>query len=406
MISEDVVKQTEISSQTAKRLWLKTSILLIFHGILFSLIGLFRGGGWQGFGLCYLWGFAFVWTAVLGCLFFVALQHATSSVWSVVIRRVAEIWASPMLLVAVFFVGLIGLAIIENVGLYPWAHPEHNEELHLTGNKELYLNLGFFVVRGILFFALWVLFTRFFVGKSLVQDHADQPLEIADKLERVSRPFLGIFAFSATFASFDWLMSLDPMWFSTIYGVYVFAGMFVTALSVITLTVIGLRNANRLGEGIIRNEHLYNLGGLLLGFVCFWGYIAFSQYMLIWYGNIPEETEYFITRFSGGWLTITVLLAITRFAIPFLVLLPRDTRMNPRILTPIAILMIAGQILDLYWLIMPHYHPEGPVGGFWQFGPLLLMSGIILLWGSRFIANHNTMAANDPLFEKSKQFRL
>ena len=403
---DSAVKQADISIPTGKRLWLKTSILLIFHGILFSLIGLFRGGGWQGFGLSYLWGFAFVWTVVLGCLFFVTLQHATSSVWSIVVRRVAEIWASPMILVAVFFAGLVGLAIIENVGLYPGAHAEHNEELHLTGNKELYLNLGFFVVRGILFFALWILFTRFFIGKSLSQDHADQPLVIADKLKRVSRPFLIIFAFSTTFASFDWLMSLDPTWFSTIYGVYVFAGMFVTALSVITLTVIGLRNANRLGDGIIRNEHLFSLGGLLFGFVCFWGYIAFSQYMLIWYANIPEETEYFVTRFSGGWLTITVLVAVIRFVIPFLALLPRDAKMNPRVLAPISVLMIVGQMVDLYWLIMPQYHKEGPVGGFWQFGPLLLMSGIILLWASRFITNNNCLAANDPLFEKSKQFRL
>ncbi len=406
MIAESVVTQTELSTQTRKRLWLKTSILLIFHGVLFSLIGLFRSGGWQGFGLSYLWGFAFVWTVALGCLFFVALQHATSSVWSVVIRRVGEIWASPMLLIAIFFVGLIGLALIEKVGLYPWAHAGSREELHMTGNKELYLNLGFFVVRGMAYFAVWMFFTRFFVGKSIAQDTSEQPFVLADKLNRVSRPFLVIFAFTATFASFDWLMSLDPKWFSTIYGVYVFAGMFVTALSVITLTVIGLRSTNRLGEGIIRNEHLYSLGGLLFGFVCFWGYIAFSQYMLIWYGNIPEETEFFVIRFSGGWLTFTFVIALIRFVIPFLALLPREAKMNPRILVPISVLMIVGQMIDLYWLIMPHAHKEGPVGGLWQFGPLLLMSGMILLWVSHGIKKYNCLAAKDPLFEKSKHFRL
>ena len=212
-----------------------------------------------------------------------------------------------------------------------------------------------------------------------------------------------LFGVTATFASFDWLMSLEPHWFSTIFGVYVFAGMVVTALSVIIIATIWLRATGRLGDGIVGEGHLYNLGALLFAFVCFWAYIAFSQYMLIWYGNIPEETFYLINRLQGGWLNVSIALALVRFVIPFLVLLSRPAKTDVRRLIAVSVLMLFGQFLDLYWLIMPQLHTEAPVFGWPELGPPLLVIGLLMLFVTQFLKQHRPVPVGDPLLPESLQ---
>jgi hypothetical protein len=215
-----------------------------------------------------------------------------------------------------------------------------------------------------------------------------------------------LFGITATFASFDWLMSLEPHWFSTIFGVYIFAGMAVTALSGITIATIWLRSTGRLGQGVVGAGHLYNLGALLFAFVCFWAYIAFSQYMLIWYGNIPEETFYLVRRFEGGWLSVSVALAVIRFVIPFLALLSRGAKMNANRLLWVSILLLVGQLLDLYWLIMPQLHAERPVLGWQELGPPLLLVGMLLFFVAHFLRRHRPVPVGDPLLEESLQFYI
>ncbi len=377
----------------------KTALALIIAGGALSLPALFFDA--NRFGFAYLWGFTFVWSVSLGSLFFVALHHLTRSVWSVVIRRAAEMLASPLGVIVLLFVPLVLFVHFEDrFSLFPWADPEIVEGDHVLESKKPYLNAFFFSLRGFLFLGLWYAFARFFINASIKQDN----LEEGSRMRKWSAPFMIVFALTVTFASFDWLMSLEPHWFSTIFGVYVFSGMVICALSALTITVIGLRARGELE--IVTKDHLYSLGALLFAFTCFWAYIAFSQFMLIWYGNMPEETVYFAHRAEHGWLALSILLAALRFVLPFFLLLSRGAKMNARRLVLVAAIGIAGELLDLYWLIMPQIHRDGPRLGWQELGPLLLLSGIVLLFFVRFFRRHGMAPAGDPLFDKSCAFRL
>jgi hypothetical protein len=379
---------------------------LIAVGTLLSLIGIvFFDATRVAFG--YLWGFSFAWNLVLGCLFFVALHHATHAVWSVVVRRVAEMYASLMPLVAVMVLPLLLLVFAHNFfEVYPWSNPEHVHGDHILEGKTPYLNIPFFVVRALFFVAVWTAFARVFVGRSLRQDEEESNIQETRVMRRWSVVFFPIFALTITFAAFDWLMSLDPHWFSTIYGVYIFAGMTATGLAAITISVIWLRARGLLGENVVRAEHLYNLGALLFTFTCFWAYIAFSQFMLIWYGNIPEETIYFVERMQPGWKGVTFVLAILRFIVPFFLLLSRPSKSNPALLVFVSCLILVGQMLDLFWLIMPSLDAEAPHLGWQELGPVILLAGVLLLSIAKFLSRHKMLAVGDPLFEQSRNFHL
>jgi len=378
--------------------------LVVVGGVLCALAFLDEGARTR-FGFAYLLGFVFCWSVVLGSLFFVALQHATRSVWSVVLRRPAEMIASPAVLLALLFVPVLLFAIFhENFHLFPWLKPGGDHALEM---KAPYLSRNFFILRTIIFFLIWIGSTLFYLRGSTRQDR--QPPGAADsgRLQAFSGPILILFAFTLTFASFDWMMSLKPTWFSTMYGVYVFSGVALSGLAAITLAVLGLRAQGFIPAGLIRRDHLYSLGALLFAFTCFWAYISFSQFMLIWYANMPEETVYYVDRIQGGWLPVSWLVVLLRFGLPFFLLLGRDSKMRPRRLVQVALLILVGQLVDLYWLIMPQVPGQsGPLPAWQDFGPLLLLLGLLLLVMSFFLRRHGAVASGDPLFEQSKNFHL
>jgi hypothetical protein len=381
------------------------ALLLIAVGGVLSLVALFRDA--DRFAFAYLWGFTFVWTVALGGLFFVALHHLTHAVWSVVVRRVAEMFASLMPIVALLLLPLLGIVFFSSYfGLYSWCDTEWMHHDHVLEGKLPYLNVPFFVVRGLAFVGFWALAARYFVGRSFRQDSGALGEEASHQMRTWSAVFMPLFALTLTFASFDWLMSLEPYWFSTIYGVYVFAGVSVSGLAAITLAVIWLRAAGLLGDNMVRGEHLYSFGALLFTFTCFWAYIAFSQFMLIWYASIPEETVYFLRRTQHGWLEVSVALVLVRFVAPFFLLLSRPAKMNPRRLVIVSLLILAGQLLDLYWLIMPPLHASAPQLGWQELGPPLLLIGIVMLMLVRFLSQRRLVAIGDPWFEESCQFHL
>ncbi len=383
------------------------AVLLIVVGAVFSAMGLFADEGPSRFGFGYLWAFAFGWSIVLGSLFFVALQHVTHSVWSVVIRRVAEMFASPMWLIAVLFIPVLLFAIFnDSFGIFPWLDPAVVEGDHLLEEKEPYLNLPFFGVRAGVFFLVWMAFTAFFIRRSTQQDSGEMDVSKTRAMRRAAAPFMLIFALTVTFASFDWFMSLEPHWFSTILGVYVFSGMTLAALAAITIAVIWMRGRGMLGDGIVTGDHLYSLGALLFAFTCFWAYIAFSQYMLIWYANIPEETLWYDHRLGHGWLVVTLVLAALRFFLPFALLLSREAKMNPRLLVATSVLVLIGELVDLYWLIMPQLHHDGPVLSWQELGPVLLLSGVLIIFVMRFLVRHRPLPVGDPLLQESRDFHL
>jgi len=380
---------------------------LIGVGLLLSVAALPDAANRARFGYAYLWAFAFLWTVLLGSLFFVALQHLTSAVWSVVVRRVAEMMAAPMWVLGLLFLPVLGFALFPDLfPVFPWTDVELVEGDHLLQQKRAYLNVPFFAIRAAVYLGLWMAFARYFVGKSLKQDRGEGGVEASVAMRRMAAPFTMVFAVTATLAGVDWLMSLDPHWFGTVFGVYIFSGMVVAALAAITIATVWMRRAGLLASEVVTADHLYNLGNLLFAFVCFWAYIAFSQYMLIWYANMPEETFYFVTRVQGGWMPVSVALALVRFVVPFLALLSRRSKMNPRVLLWVSVLMLAGQLLDLYWIVMPALHEGRPVLGWQEIGPPLLVIGVALWYCTRFLGRNAPLAVGDPRLDESQRYVL
>ena len=217
--------------------------------------------------------------------------------------------------------------------------------------KQGYLNRPFFILRTAGYFSVWIGLALVFRRRSLGQDSGAVG-EGLGSLRQLSAPGMILLALTATFAAFDWIMSLDPHWYSNIYGVYFWAGSISSSLSVITLLALWARTRPGM-ERVITVEHLQDLGKLHLGFVCFWAYIAFSQYLLIWYANIPEETAWFVQRSRGGWGEVSIALACGHFLVPFLVLLPRRAKRSPLVLGCVSIWLFAFHALDLNWQILP-----------------------------------------------------
>lgn len=376
-------------------------------GAVLSVLLLSAAGGASRFAFAYLFGYAFVWSIVLGCLLLVSLHHLTHAVWSVVVRRAAEMLAELIGLTALLFLPILAfLADFNRFHLFPWTSAAFMAESPGLSEKEIYLNVPFFIFRAALYFIIWIVFARVFIGESLRQDAREGAEAGLLRLRRLSGPFVILFAFTVSFAGFDWLMSLEPRWFSTIFGVYVFAGMALAAMAAVTLTSLWFEKTGRLGQTGLNAAHRYTLGVVIFSFACFWAYIAFSQYMLIWYANTPEESLFFTRRLGGGWLFVSVALGLIRFVIPFLALLSQRAKMNRTILTWVSILMLAGQALDLYWLIMPRQTVEGSPLSVLECGPFFLLTGLCLIRMARFLKLHPPAAYGDPLYSESKEYRI
>ena len=304
------------------------------------------GNGLQRFLQSYLLAFSFFLTLGLGALFFVLISHLTKAGWNVTLRRLAEDLAVCLWLAAGLFVPII-LGIEQ---LYEWAGPDAEHDA-LIQKKAIYLNTTFFIVRWIFYFAVWIGLAHFFYRLSGRQDETGDP-KLSLRMEQVSAPGTLLFAFTITFASFDLLMSLDPHWFSTVFGVYIFSGAAVSFHALLALIVIVIQRFGILQHSITI-EHLHDLGKLTFGFVVFWAYIAFSQYMLIWYGNLPEETGWYERRQEGAWLWASLVLLIGHFFVPFLFLLSKHIKRRKGLLAVGAIWVLVMHVFDLYWIIMP-----------------------------------------------------
>jgi hypothetical protein len=332
----------------------------------------------------YLVAYLFFLSLALGALFFVLVQHATRSGWSVVVRRIAEHVAGTL----VVFVPLFAPIAIGLHDLYHWSHADAVASDHLLHHKQPYLNATFFFIRAAAYLGIWTVLGLWFRRRSLAQD-ASGDHEITRKLGRASAPGLILFGLSITFASFDWVMSLDPHWYSTIYGVVFFAGSVVGFFAVVALLALGLGRSG-LTAGAITTEHLHDVSRLLFAFICFWAYVAFSQFMLYWYANIPEETTFYLTRMGPGWQRVSILIAVGHFVAPFFFLLPRTVKRSRAGLALAAVWMLAMHYLDLYWLVMPILHPAG-------FQPSLLDGATLLGVGGAFLAALGRLLQGAPL---------
>jgi hypothetical protein len=355
---------------------------------LLALVATFALGGGDGHQLhaSYLVAFLYWWTVALGGLFFVLSQYASRAGWSVAVRRLAEHTAGTLPLFAVLFI-----PVAAGIELFHWSHADATVHDELLAGKAAYLNPGFFYVRAAAYLAVWAFLGWWFRRRSLQQDVSRDP-RTTKLLQSASAPALVVFAVTLTFASFDWIMSLDPHWYSTIFGVYVFSGSTVAILALVTILAVACESWGQEPplEGLVTAEHYHDLGKLLFGFVVFWAYIAFSQFMLIWYGNIPEETAWYAERLHGTWRGATLALALGHFVLPFFYLIFRRVKRRRSTLVAGCVWLLAVHYLDLYWLAMPAIHPEG-------FAPSLLDLTAFVGVGGLFLAAVGWLARKPAL---------
>jgi hypothetical protein len=313
-------------------------------------LGWAEGGPQPLFFHAYLTAFAFYLSITLGAVFFVMLQHLTRAGWSVTVRRLAEGVCGTIWLMALLF-----LPILPGIGqLYEWSPPGLSGEDSASKVDLDWFGAQAFVARVAVYFAVWGLLVWLLRSRSRRQD-ATGDIRVTQALERISAPGMVAFSFTLMFASTDLLMSQNLHWTSTIFGVYFFSGSVVGFLALLTLAALGLRAAGPLRDAITV-EHLHDLGKLLLSFVIFWGYIAFSQYMLTWYANLPEETQFFMPRQIGPWIWVSLGLLACQLFIPLLGLLPRNAKRTPAILAFWAAWVLAAHLLDMFWVVMPNVY--------------------------------------------------
>lgn len=288
----------------------------------------------------------FFLSLALGALFFVLFHFATRAGWSVSIRR----WAEHVM-ATIPVLALLAIPLGQRLDvIYPWARGERSTAA-MPDFQDTYLQPGFFLARAAAYLALWSVMAWWFRRGSLLQDESGDPA-VTRRLQRASPPAIVLLAVTVTLAALDWIMSAQHGWYSTMFGVYYFAGCIVGFLALLAVALAFLRERQVSGYAI-HPGHLHDVGKLLFGFTCFWAYIAFSQFMLIWYANLPEETIYYGVRLEPGWIWVSRLLAVGHFIVPFFVLLSEDLKRTPRLLGAAGLWMLAMHYLDLYWLVLP-----------------------------------------------------
>lgn len=309
--------------------------------------------GFKAFFHSYLANYIYCLTFCLGALFFVLVQHVVRAGWSASIRRIAELLAYTIPWWALLFIPVIVMLLSGNASLYEWNLGKDSEVLEpVVKQKLMYLNSGWFTLRAIVYFAIWITAGTLYFRMSREQDDSGST-EITLKLQRWGGPFIILFALSLNFAAFDWVMSTDPAWFSTIFGVYLFAAGMLSFFAVMILTCYLLQRNGRL-EKFVTTEHFHDMAKFQFGFIVFWAYIAFSQFMLYWYANIPEETGWYAERMNHGWGYLSIVLIVFHFALPFLGTLPRAIRRNRAALAGWACFILFVHLLDMTFLLMPN----------------------------------------------------
>ena len=343
----------------------------------------------------YLVGAMYVVGISVTALFFSALQFLVRAGWSASLRRIPEMmgWFAQFAIVI-----LLPILIFRNTFFHG---------IEDIPSKAPYTNTPFFIVRVIGYCLFWFWMHRYIVGNSIKQDDATDYAPTVKNYKR-SAPFVLGYALTITFAAFDLMMALEPHWFSTIFGLYYFAGNFVSTLSVIALLVMSVMNSGEL-KGFINKEHMHDLGKLMFAFTIFWTYIHFSQYFLIWYSNLPEETFYYIDRTKDGWEIMGWSSLVLHFIVPFALLLRQDVKRNQTVLKAAAFILLFAHFIDLSWIIIPGYRHHG-IHHFDVFalvaagGMVLLFMGILLFFTAKRMNSVSGVAHNDPYIGESVEY--
>ncbi|MGH7790084.1 MAG: hypothetical protein ACRERC_24665 [Candidatus Binatia bacterium] len=324
----------------------------------------------------YLVAYMFWAGIALGSLALVALNHISGGRWGVVIRRICEAAMRTLPLLALLFVPIVfGLT-----DLYEWARPEVVAHDPLLQHKAAYLNVPFFLIRVVIYFAVWIVVAHYLMRWSLEQDRTDDP-DLVRRLQLLGRGGLLLYSLTMTFAAIDWAMSLEPHWYSTIYGILIIGGQVLSAFAFVIPVLMMISDRPPLSE-VVTAEQFHDLGKLLLAFVMLYAYFAFSQFLIIWSANLPEEVPWYLKRLAGGWQWVAIALVFFHFALPFTILLSRDLKRNARRLAVVAFIVLLARLVDLNWLITPAFSPGRVTVHWMDFAAVLGVGGI---WLSMFL---------------------
>src|SRR5262245_48856578 len=334
-----------------------------------------------------------------GSLGLLMLQHMSGGQWGMVGRRVFEAASRTLTFVAIAFIPIVfGMP-----NLFLWARPGITETDHIIKMKEPYLNVTFFMIRAVIYFAIWLLCSTLLNRWSAQQDRGEAAVHPGDtvRFRMVSGPGLLAYVLTMTFASVDWLMSLDPHWFSTIFGFILVAGQGLAAFAFV-IAVLAALAATEPYATYLSPRHFHDLGKLLLAFVMLWAYFSFSQFLIIWSGNLPEEITFFTERLDGTWKLVSAVLLLGHFALPFTLLLSQDLKKRSPTLAKVAIFILVMRYVDLVWLVEPMFEHHGGFPIHWM--DLAVPAGLVGIWlflFARNLASRALLPLNDPFFKEA-----
>jgi len=370
-------------------------------GLLGTFAGMATGDARPAY-FSYLFSFAYWGGMALASVVLLQIFHAFRAKWMVVLRRAVEVMAVTMVLFLVLFIPIaMGLK-----HLYSWVEPASDlpaEALRILKHKEAYLNTPFFVVRSVGYILLAALISQRLFGLSVKQDDTGD-VQLTARQRAFGTGALPFIALVFSFAGFDWLMSLDPLWFSTIFGVYFFAGSFVSSISLLVIITDRARGKNLYGD-LVTAEHIHQLGKLMLAFTCFWTYIGFSQLLLIWIAGLPEEVPFYLVRMKGGWAGVSVFMIVGNFFLPFGALLSRSLKRNRAQLALVAFWILLVHAVDIFWLVMPTLSPDS-IPFHWTLIPAFVgIGGLAVAFGLWRVRGRFTVPIRDPYLADSLAYK-
>lgn len=341
----------------------------------------------------YLFAFSF-WVGIsVGSLALLMLQHLTGGGWGLVIRRVLEAATQTLPLMLILFVPIAKGAH----WIYSWTDEDEIAKHPVVALKTNYLNLPFFSLRSIVYLIIWILMAYFLNRWSQLQDQTADRL-YTKRMRVLSGPGMVLLVFTVTFASIDWFMSLEPEWYSTIYGFIFVAAWTLSALAFVIAVMAGLSKEEPMSE-IVAQLHFHDLGKLLLALVMLWTYFSFSQFLIIWSGNLPEEIRWYLPRTHGGWGAIALIVVVFHFAFPFLFLLSRSFKRDASKLVIVAVLILVMRLLDLFWTITPSFTREHFHVSWMDIVAPIAMGGLWLAVFAWALSKRPLIPINDPQFE-------
>jgi len=362
-------------------------------GAVVSLVGYFTNPG--QFFQSYLMAYMFVLGLTLGSLALAMVHQLSGGAWGVVIRRPAGAAARVLPVLTLLFLPIVfGMH-----HLYEWTHADVVANDPILKGKQIYLNIPFFLIRAAFYFAVWNGISFLLNRWSLEQDRTGDRL-LSRRMQLLSGGGLLGYGLCITFASFDWMMSLAPHWFSTIYGVLIMGGQGLSAMAFLIVILVWLSRRPPLSDIVVPN-HFHDLANLMLAFVMLWAYFSFSQYLIIWSGNLPEEITWYMHRLQPGWRVVALMLVVFHFAMPFTLLLSRAIKREPEVILKVAVAIMAARLIDLFWLIAPEFHQDG-ISISWM--DVVLPLTLISVWLGCFmwqLRGRALLPVYDPQFEEA-----